>query len=184
MGFTSVLTSLLLGHLLADFPLQTDFIYRLKQKGGIGHIPHVLVHVVVSLILLPALIGRLDLLFLLGLGHLVIDMLKPRWGIQSVSKTFLFDQGLHIVFLVIVASLGDDLASALPIGVLMVLLGLALVPAGLMYISLRKEEGTPTSFSVEKRKTWQYLADMLYNFLVLLPLCLALFEWMAYLLYI
>jgi len=179
MGFTSVLTSLLLGHLLADFPLQTNGIYKLKQKGLIGHIPHVLIHMIISLVLLPGLIQRFSLLLLLGTGHLIIDVLKPYWGFERTSRAFIFDQGLHALFLLIIARLAKDLSPILPLYILGFLLFVALVPATLMYLSLRKKEASYTSPSTQSDNNWQHLSHVIYHIIGFLPLYLVMLRWMT-----
>ena len=44
----NLLAALLLGHLIGDFPLQTNQIYRLKSKSWLGIVLHAVVHVVIT----------------------------------------------------------------------------------------------------------------------------------------
>ncbi len=179
MGFTSVLASLLLGHLLADFPLQTNGIYKLKQKGLIGHIPHVLIHMIMSLVLLPGLIQRFNLLLLLGTGHFIIDVLKPYWGFERTSKAFVFDQGLHALFLLIIARPAKDLSPILPLYILVFLLFVAFVPALLMYFSLRNKENPHAFSSTQSDNKWRHLFHVVYHIIGLFPLYLVMLRWMT-----
>ncbi len=179
MGFTSVLASLLLGHLLADFPLQTNGIYKLKQEGLIGHIPHVLIHMIMSLVLLPGLIQRFSLLLLLGTGHFIIDVLKPYWGFERTSKAFIFDQGLHALFLLIIARQAKDLSPILPLYILVFLLFVAFVPGMLMYFSLRKKENPHTFSSTQSDNKWRHLFHVVYHIIGFFPLYLVMLRWMT-----
>ena len=88
----SLFTTLLLAHLLGDFPLQTDRIFALKLKGGIYLLPHVLVHVVITAILLRDLGEVWPLLLALGIFHFAIDWFKVTTTLVSPDIDFLIDQ--------------------------------------------------------------------------------------------
>ena len=47
-----LLATLLLGHLSADFPLQTNWVYRLKNRRWAGVLLHTAIHCVVTAVLL------------------------------------------------------------------------------------------------------------------------------------
>lgn len=61
---------LLLAHLLADFPLQTNRIFRLKVTSNAGLALHVLIHVAMAALLLRQPAQHLNLLLALGVAHL------------------------------------------------------------------------------------------------------------------
>lgn len=95
-----------LAHLLGDYPLQTDWLVRVKRTWwGLA------LHVGIHLLMLVVLAGRgLPILwpYLVALAaiHYAIDFFKnwlsrtrPRW----VNGPYLFDQFLHLLSLVIVA---------------------------------------------------------------------------------
>lgn len=139
---SAVFNALVVGHLLADFPLQTDVVYRLKQQGWKGLLLHSGIHMVVSIALLPDLFHRLGLLFVLGASHMVVDALKPRIRFVRPSVTFLLDQSVHVLILFIITWFVRDVEPSLSFAVLNWLLLLALIPAVLMLISLLKQEGS------------------------------------------
>jgi len=94
---------LLLAHFIGDYPLQFNLIYRLKNKGLKGIIPHALL-IVASLILLcwPYLnLPRLWLFILfVGLTHLIQDSMKLGYGkIKYSFWIYLLDQLLHILII-------------------------------------------------------------------------------------
>ncbi|MFC2149443.1 DUF3307 domain-containing protein [Candidatus Auribacterota bacterium] len=94
---------LILAHLIADFPLQTDNIYRLKIKGHLGLFLHSLIIFFVSLLFVLPLL-KLPvvwiLLILIMATHYLIDWLKVRYSkqlkLRSVFWGFILDQVLHV----------------------------------------------------------------------------------------
>jgi hypothetical protein len=103
------LFSLLLGHLVADFLLQSNsLIARKKQGHASGYLYHGLLHylavVVVLAVVAPSNLLRLRfhaILFILTVVHLLID-----WGKLRLTKSgrlsdgivpFLADQALHVI---------------------------------------------------------------------------------------
>ncbi len=139
---SAVFISLVVGHLLADFPLQTDAVYRLKQKGWKGLLLHSGIHLVVAIALVPGLLSRWGLLLALGASHLVIDAVKPHVRFARPSITFLIDQAVHVLSLVVIAWFAQGLRSSLSPVMLYWLLPLTLIPAAIMFISLLKQEGS------------------------------------------
>ncbi|MBV7338501.1 DUF3307 domain-containing protein [Chloroflexi bacterium TSY] len=77
-----IFATLLLAHLLADFPLQTNAVARLKMKGGWGLAPHILIHVAVLALLLQDPIRQGTLLLVLGCTHWLIDWIKVSYTIR------------------------------------------------------------------------------------------------------
>jgi hypothetical protein len=103
----------LLGHLLADFLLQSNSLIARKVKGQFrGYLQHGLIHylavVAVMAVAAPLNLASLrfyGILFILTAVHLLID-----WGKLSLTKSgrlydgivpFLADQALHIITIVI-----------------------------------------------------------------------------------
>jgi len=95
---------LVLAHMIADFPLQTAYIYKLKGRGIIGIIPHVLiVFACMTLLAWPYLHLPLMWVFLafLALSHLIQDRLKILLNAHSKSHfiAYFLDQAMHITFI-------------------------------------------------------------------------------------
>ncbi len=136
-----VFLSLLVGHLLADFPLQTDTVYRLRQKGWHGLLLHAGIHVAVAALLIHGLIQQWWLLLALGALHASIDALKPQMPVvRRPHARFLVDQALHVLSLSLVAWLARDLHPVLSAPWLYGLAAIAFMPALLMFLSILKQE--------------------------------------------
>jgi len=100
---------LLLGHFLADYPLQTDGMVRAKKRIA-GLLMHVFIHFVTLFILLSTMTTletNINLVLALSISslHLGIDhwknvlcRLRPTWVIFS----YIQDQVLHLISLVVV----------------------------------------------------------------------------------
>ncbi|MBN1464612.1 DUF3307 domain-containing protein [candidate division KSB1 bacterium] len=101
--------SLLLAHVIGDFPLQTDAIFRLKTRYSWGVLPHVLIcSIVNTLVLIPYLsnIRTWMAIFLLGFIHIVLDRTKISVS-EKISRDnffqFFIDQALHVFSVWLVA---------------------------------------------------------------------------------
>ena len=94
--------TLLLAHLIADYPLQSSWMVRAKRTLG-GLTLHVAIHIVVMLILVgPALpqvwlpLAAIALVhFALDAGKIVVIRWRPHWVVSS----YLADQALHMITL-------------------------------------------------------------------------------------
>ena len=98
-----LLMTLLLAHLLADFPLQSNLMASLKNNSKQILALHVLVHMLVLWGLLGAKWQALPLVIFVGLAHFLVDWLKPRVLPQNGTKTFILDQLAHVGCLVLAA---------------------------------------------------------------------------------
>lgn len=105
-----VFTTLLLGHLVADFPLQTNRLFQLKAKTIWGLLAHVAVHVGLTALLLQAPLRDWGVLLFLGSTHLAIDWIKLRWPTTRQAPSFLVDQVAHVVVLGLITLARPDLA--------------------------------------------------------------------------
>ncbi len=96
---------LLLAHVVGDFPLQNDAIFRLKQKSMMGVVVHVAVFAAVALIILTPFLAQPVVwaaVLLLSVAHLLLDRLKVKMTRRPVGDRFRFflaDQALHIFFI-------------------------------------------------------------------------------------
>jgi hypothetical protein len=97
-----VLANLFLGHLIADFPLQTTRLFHLKLKSAKGAALHALVHLIVNAILFaPSFLSVWPALVVLYLIHTFQDHMKVRLGGENINTPapFLLDQFLHFTVL-------------------------------------------------------------------------------------
>jgi hypothetical protein len=105
----NVIASLILGHLIADFPLQTARIFHWKMKSLKGAFIHSGVHLLVNLVLFyPSFYKVWWALLFLFFIHAFQDHLKVRMGGERINTPtpFLLDQFFHFLIL--------GLASLLP----------------------------------------------------------------------
>lgn len=101
----NILITLLIAHLFADFPLQTNTLARLKEKRWHGVAIHVLIHVSVTALLIRDSLTFWPLLLGIGVAHFIIDILKLLCPATKGIAYFLIDQMLHIITLVVAAYL-------------------------------------------------------------------------------
>ena len=96
---------LILAHLIADFVLQFEELYRLKVRSFLGQLAHVFVHGMVTTVLLfPYLNEPLIWVFIVALmlEHLAQDLIKYRFTKKAPQKTFVYyaaDQLFHFLAL-------------------------------------------------------------------------------------
>ena len=97
---------LLLAHFLGDFPLQFDFIFKLKPQGWKGIIPHVLIIVFCCIVLSWPYLHLPQMWFfiiLIGSTHLIQDSIKISYGTLHHSFwTYLADQLFHVGLIALV----------------------------------------------------------------------------------
>ena len=92
-----------MAHVIGDFPLQTDTIYRLKKLSFLGVIPHVLICTAANIIILfPYWSSKYVwwAILLLGLIHALLDKTKLFISSRMAGDTltnFMVDQLLHIL---------------------------------------------------------------------------------------
>jgi hypothetical protein len=94
---------LLLAHVLADFPLQTDAVFRLKQKSMMGVFLHAGIFTAVALIILFPFHAESAVwiaVLALTLLHLAIDRAKVFLSLRKAADNFIYfavDQVLHFI---------------------------------------------------------------------------------------
>jgi len=120
---------LLLAHLIADFPLQTNRIYVLKTQGNKGLLLHVGIHLLVAAVLLQRPLAHLPLLLLYGLVHFIVDWLKVNNSARRQTPGFLLDQAAHVATVLVLAVWQPALTSILPQWLVWLGVWLALIPA-------------------------------------------------------
>lgn len=101
--------TLYLAHIIGDFPLQTDAIFRLKQKSLWGVVVHVLVCTAVNIIVLWQMLTHafvwLTILFI-AVVHIALDRTKIFLAVFRAKDGlgyFFLDQSLHLLSLMLAA---------------------------------------------------------------------------------
>lgn len=130
----NLLFTLLIAHLFADFPLQTNALARHKEKCWTGVLLHVLVHLVVMTLLIDQGGQYWPLILGIGVAHFIIDGMKLLYRGPKGIGYFLLDQALHVGTLFFATYLAHQYwqpapQSILPTDWLLPLLGGALIPA-------------------------------------------------------
>ncbi|GEM_PF-4032973 len=101
----NIFVCLLLAHVLSDFVLQNNFMYKLKIKSKIGIFFHVGIFFLLAFVLLfPVSLnfGFFIWLLLVSVTHYFIDKIKlffQRNIIQKELSHFFIDQALHVLIL-------------------------------------------------------------------------------------
>jgi hypothetical protein len=96
---------LVLAHMVADFILQFEELYRLKLRSWLGHFFHALIHGLVSLLLLfPYLSSPRIWIFVAAITiiHYIQDQIKYSLQARDPKNTFWYftiDQIIHVLFL-------------------------------------------------------------------------------------
>ncbi|MCP5100512.1 MAG: DUF3307 domain-containing protein [Chloroflexi bacterium] len=125
---------LLLVHLIADFPLQTNRIFRMKLAGIRGLSLHVFIHLLVALFLIPTPWQYGSVLMVLVITHFVTDWTKVQ--LQRFDKPllpgFILDQIVHILVIIMIAVWRPNVPSILPMWLIGPVIVFAFVPAFLM----------------------------------------------------
>jgi len=92
----SLFVTLLLGHLLGDFLLQTNRVFELKNRSWLGIALHTAIHLVVTALLLQNWLELWKMFALLGFLHFSIDWIKIRYTSSSQTIDFVLDQIAHL----------------------------------------------------------------------------------------
>jgi Protein of unknown function (DUF3307) len=164
---------LLVGHLIADFPLQTPTILRWKFKGGLWVLPHVIVHAAVLILLIrnPFAVG------IIVLTHFLIDWTKVALDDGSrQGLSFLMDQLAHLSVLLLVAQYGGMVGPKLAFDNLPYILVLTVISAVFMFLNVVKNQiaASPIpkvlydhAFYVSKAAGWSAVLILLFSILIL-----------------
>jgi hypothetical protein len=125
---------LLLAHLLGDFPLQTNRVFRMKLSSHRGLAIHVGIHLIVAYILVQDSWQYVGMLLFLGVTHYLTDWTKVK--LQPVGspqfKGYLVDQLVHFIIIGLIAWWNPTLPSVLPESFLIPAILITAVPALLM----------------------------------------------------
>jgi hypothetical protein len=125
---------LILAHLIADFPLQTNLIYYLKKESSAGILLHSGIHALTAF-LLTGLRWELWYVWLFLWGtHAITDWAKLRYKSPKQWSGFLVDQLIHILVLVVIALWQPGLSSPLPDWLVFSAFVFAWIPLILMFL--------------------------------------------------
>ena len=98
---------LLLAHIIADFPLQTNQIFKVKTNTEWGVLIHTLIVLLFSILFAFPYLENLKvliILLILFLSHTVIDKLKMEYSKKTKNQSMrilLLDQALHIAIIAV-----------------------------------------------------------------------------------
>ena len=114
-----LLLTLLLAHLFADFPLQSNGLARFKSTHLAGVLLHALIYTIVTALLIERWVTYWPLVIGLGIVHFAIDALKPRLcrGLNAFCA-FLFDQSLHLATMIVAAWCAHQCWQPIPAGLI------------------------------------------------------------------
>ncbi len=126
--------ALLLAHLLGDFPLQTNHIFRLKVKGIFGLLLHVAIHLLMAGLLIRQPIQHLDLLLTLGATHFIVDWIKVRFPGNPQWPGFVVDQLAHLATIAALSRWQPGVTAVFPLWLMLPLIVLVLLSAVLMLL--------------------------------------------------
>ncbi len=130
----TTITILLLAHLVADFPLQSNKIVQMKNQSSKGLIIHVAIHVFVLLLLIKNPLQYWPAILVLAIAHYITDWAKVHHKAKLQTPGFIADQVIHILTLVILAQFMPEITASIPEWFLAPAIILALIPALLTLI--------------------------------------------------
>ncbi|MBX3016076.1 MAG: DUF3307 domain-containing protein [Caldilineaceae bacterium] len=113
-----LLIMLLIAHLFADFPLQTNALAKFKETNWRGVLAHVGVHLLVMTLLIYNSLHYWPLILGIGLVHFTIDLGKLIYPGSKGIGYFLFDQSLHLLTLLFAAYIAQQVWQPAPVGIL------------------------------------------------------------------
>lgn len=106
--------TLIIAHILADFPLQAGMIYAWKTQSKFGLAIHSSIHLFVVYILFEPPRTWWPALILLLVMHYFIDWAKLRFPIRPQLLGFILDQFWHVLSLIPIAYLFKDMTPKIP----------------------------------------------------------------------
>lgn len=155
----NLFAALLLGHLIGDFPLQTNRIAQSKHESQGILLLHVLIHIWVTAALIENPWENAPLLILIGCSHYLIDLAKAHVESSCSSRDFLFDQITHISSLSIITMIAVYApatlpANTLPATVLYPALGYALLLGSMVFGWVWANESAITQSGSIRQIAW------------------------------
>ncbi|MEM7798852.1 MAG: DUF3307 domain-containing protein [Chloroflexota bacterium] len=175
-----LIATLLIGHVLGDFALQTDRIYQLKIRGGVGLFLHVILHVIVTGILLrTGYIENWFLLTILFIVHYIIDWTKLQVKTDRNLPGFVLDQLAHVGSLFLLVWLFPSTSIDIPREWLLPILIYGIIPCITMMIWVWSNDMAGTSRDTMQTRTMRRTMKTVSQ-LTSLPLVIGLAVWVYY----
>jgi len=113
-----LLFTLLLAHLFADFPLQSNQLARLKRRSLKGVSIHVLIYIFVTALMLQQPLNYWPIILGLGLVHFCIDAVKILVNPKHEVRYFIFDQLFHFGSVLVATHIAYRYWRTIPQGIL------------------------------------------------------------------
>lgn len=122
---------LLLAHLLGDFPLQTNRIFRMKLANKRGLSLHIAIHVLTAAILIENWWLHWPVLLVLGIVHFFTDYIKIKLqkAGEPLTPGFIADQIAHVITIILLAMWQPSVMSILSDWLLLTAVIFAIIPA-------------------------------------------------------
>lgn len=125
--------TLLLAHLLGDFPLQTNKVFKLKNEGNSGLALHVAIHLMVTAILIRQPLQFWPVLAVLGIAHFTTDWIKLKYPGKNQAASFVWDQLIHYVTILLIGLWMPNLPAILPAWLMLPAIMIAFIPAIMIF---------------------------------------------------
>lgn len=125
----TTIATLLLAHLIGDFPLQTNKIFKWKNQNNLGLAIHVAIHLGVAAVLMQHPLQYWPVLAVLGIAHFVTDWAKLRFPSQNQAAGFVWDQLIHYATILLLSAWVSDIPAVLPSVVMRIAVALTFIPA-------------------------------------------------------
>lgn len=176
----NLFATLLLGHLIADFPLQTQWVYQFKTRSAAGVALHTAIHVVVAAALIRNPLDHWPLLACLGAAHYLTDWLKLRLSTTTQTVGFLLDQAAHLAAMAIlagwagVATKGGLETTLLPPELLYPAIVYALAPAAMTFLWVMANDRAGNAARAPSGSAWAGLQVLTLSKLAGVPLVMAI----------
>jgi len=167
--------ALFLSHLVGDFPLQTNQIYRLKNESWMGIALHAAIHVALAALLVQQPFAVWRMLAILGVLHFLIDFIKLRIPTRHLSLSFLLDQAVHLLVIAGLAALWvEETDSVLPLPILMPMIIYGLFLATLVFLWVLANELSTSTMRNRRSVQWARTHLLQFSQYAGLPLLLVL----------
>lgn len=136
----NLLATLLLAHLIADFPLQLNWVFQLKHRHWAGLLLHAAIHAMTTAVLLRNPFVHWPIPTTVCVVHFAFDWLKIRIDFKPLSIAFILDQMAHWLVLILLATRVSSATGALSPEHLYPALAYAALPALLMFLSVLSKD--------------------------------------------
>ena len=121
--------TLLLAHLIGDFPLQTNKVFKLKNESNFGLAIHIAIHLIVAAIFIGKPLQFWPILAVLGVAHFATDWLKLKYPGKNPAAGFVWDQLIHFTTILLIGFWQPNLPATLPVWLMLPAIFVALIPA-------------------------------------------------------